>query len=93
MKGDMIRMEVTTEELKIITGLRPCMAKNRKALFHKWAEKSRIVGPSPMVGGDNGGVIKGVVGIIEFEDGTVVERLPSDIRFLDTDFKNYCFGE
>lgn len=70
---------------------RPCVVNEKKALFHRWEQRSEIVPPSPMVGGHNGGVIMGLVGIVEFEDGTIGRREPGSIRFTDNKFKEYCF--
>ncbi len=69
------------------------MVKNRKALFHKWSDKSKIVEPSPMVGGHGGGVLKYTVGIIEYEDGVITECYPSEILFSDAKFMEYCFKD
>ena len=71
--------------------LRPCIADGEKAMFHRWAEVSQIVPPSPMVGGHLGGVAKDIVALVEFEDGTIRELSPNRIRFLDNYFKDYSF--
>lgn len=63
---------------------RPCIVGDRKALFHRWVEKSKVVPPSMMVGGHPGGTVSGVVAIVEFEDGTVEEMYPYKIKFLDS---------
>lgn len=84
-------MAKLSNEILIRQELRPCIVNNRKALFHKWNDKSRIVEPSPMVGGHGGGVLKYTVGIIEYEGGVVTECFPSEIRFLDTKFMECCF--
>lgn len=76
---------------------RPCVVsvvtrdKNRKiathtrnALFHRWADKAEIVPPSVLKGGHGGGVVRGVLAIVEYEDGTIGEALPENIRFLDS---------
>lgn len=73
--------------------LRPCKVNNKKALFHKWSDKTRIVEPSPMIGGHQGGVLKYTVGIIEDDDGKVSECIPSEIQFLDSKIKDYYFQE
>lgn len=62
---------------------RPCYANGKKALFHRWSAKSEIVEPSAMIGGHNGGVLFWTVAIVEYQDGTVGEVLPTDIRFCD----------
>ena len=43
--------------MKIEVGLRPCKVNGKKALFHTWSNKSQIVPPSALMGGDNGGVL------------------------------------
>jgi hypothetical protein len=64
--------------------LRKCIVGGKAAYFHRWAEVSEIVPPSPMVGGHNGGVLRRTFGIIEYqEDGVVKECYPSEIRFLN----------
>lgn len=63
--------------------LRPCVVKGKKALFHRWAEYSDVVPPSPMVGGAPGGVIKSTLAIIEYEDGTIKRCYSEEIKFLD----------
>lgn len=63
--------------------LRPCYVHERKALFHKWEDKSEIVPPSIMVGGHNGGIVRCTLGIVEYEDGTVHECYPYEIKFVD----------
>lgn len=76
---------------------RPCFIcvrgePERKALFHRWEDKAEIVPHSPLVCGPDGGVVRGTVGIVEFEDGTVGEFFPSHIRFLPRNFGEYDFG-
>lgn len=66
--------------------LRRCIVKDKQALFHRWAEKSKIVDPSPMIGGHKGGVLKLTVGIVEYLiDGTIHECYPEEIRFINID--------
>lgn len=73
------------------TEYRPCYVKDKKALFHRWEEKSEIVVPSPMVGGHGGGVVKGTLAIVEYEDGTIDEVRPQQIRFADDKINEYAF--
>lgn len=68
--------------------LRPCIVASNKAYFHKWINKSKIVDPSPMIGGHRGGVVSFTVGIIEYEDGVVHECNPYEIRFTDNKEEN-----
>lgn len=79
--------------MKIEAELRPCKVNGENALFHTWSNKSRIVDPSPLIGGHSGGVLKWTVGIIEFENGAIAECLPNAIQFLDNKFNEYCFNE
>lgn len=72
---------------------RPCLIKDKKALFHMWFECAKVVPPSPMVGGHSGGIIKDVFGLVEFEDGSVSEVYPYEIKFLDSPFIDYYFNE
>lgn len=77
---------------------RPCYVKNQdgtirgKALFHRWEQYSKVIPPSPMIGGHQGGVNSYVMGIVEFEDGTVDTIFPEFIRFADGgDFDEYIW--
>lgn len=73
--------------------LRPCMVNGcKKALFHTWEQHSEIIPPSPMVGGDNGGVCSFLMGIVELEDGQVIKVHPNTIRFLDNKIREYVFN-
>lgn len=72
---------------------RACVVKGKNALFHRWADKAQTVGESPLRGGHSSGQVWLVVGIIEYEDGTVHEAYPYEIRFLDGKLNEYCFDE
>lgn len=50
--------------------VRPCMVGKRRGLFHRWADKL-----------DNNK--HQVVAIVEWDDGTVHETYPQEIRFID----------
>lgn len=54
-----------------------------KGLFHCWSQRAEIVPPSIAVGGHTGGVVSGVLAIIEMEDGTVKGVYPERIKFAD----------
>lgn len=69
------------------------MSGDVKALFHRWGETSSIIPTSPMVGGHGGGVVRGMVAIVEFEDGTVAEISPQYIRFLYSPHDQYEFNK
>ena len=82
---DKMQFEITDEK-------RPCWYKGQKAMFHRWAQRSEIVAPSPMVGGHGGGTLYWIAGIIEFENGTICEAMPEHIRFADGgEFNEYDF--
>lgn len=73
-------------ERKIIVSnseMRPCTVHGKKALFHRWVDKCEIVSPSVMRGGHSGGELRETLALFEYEDGTVGEALPQNIRFLD----------
>jgi hypothetical protein len=72
---------------------RPCLVKGKKALFHRWIERSEIVSPSIMVGEHGGGIIKAPFAIVEYENGEVAEVNPTAIEFQDDLIKQYCFKE
>ena len=84
--------------IQIETRLRPCYVsiekgKKEKALFHCWSFKSTVVEPSIMVGGHPGGVIAYSTGIVELEDGRVIEVMPTSIAFYKGIFNDYCWDE
>lgn len=60
--------------------LRPCVIQlvddtKQKAWFHKWSDKSKAL---PRIG-----IVQETIAIVEFEDGTVHECYPHEIRFTD----------
>ena len=67
--------------------------KNIKALFHCWNHKSELVGESPCYGGHPAGQISQTFGIVEYEDGTIHEAEPTQIRFVDNAMSEYAFPE
>jgi hypothetical protein len=75
-----------------MTELRRCTVKGNNAWFHRWCDKSRIVPPSPMIGGHGGGVIRDTVAIVEHDDGTIHEYYPTEVKFIDGNNKetNEC---
>lgn len=71
---------------------RPCYVKDKKAFFHVWFQESQIVAPSILSGGHSGGVVATVLGLVEFEDGTISKEYPEQIKFADGGgFDEYCF--
>ena len=70
---------------------RPCIVKGRKALFHRWEDKSEI--RDATMRGTISGVIKGTLAIIEYEDGVISECYPYEVKFCDNKFNEYAFTE
>ena len=68
-------------------------AENIKALFHCWNYRSELVDASPMIGGHPGGQVSGTFAIVEYEDGTIHEVEPMQIRFVDNAMSEYAFSE
>lgn len=64
-----------------------------KALFHCWNHRSELCDASPMIGGHPGGQVSGTFAIVEYEDGTVHEVEPQNIRFVDNAMSEYAFPE
>ena len=93
-------MATLESKIKIKMDLRPCLvnqnhgktiAPAKAALFHKFVEESRVIDPSPMIGGHNGGVIRYTLAIVEYDDGTVAMVEPTRIKFVDNKIKEYAF--
>ena len=72
---------------------RPCLVDGKKALFHRWSDKSKVVEPSPMIGGAPGGTVRYTVAIVEMEDGQVIEVGPQLIKFIDRKIEGDIFNE
>lgn len=64
-----------------------------KAMFHCWNHRSELYDASPMIGGHPGGQVSGTFAIVEYEDGTVHEAEPQNIRFVDNAMREYAFTE
>lgn len=96
--------------LKFESQLRPCYVTKYKsdtkkpwmiekdgttnALFHCWEHISEVIAPSPLAGGHSGGVVSGILGIVEFSNGSIGKVKPEDITFIDNKFEEYaCFVE
>ena len=67
--------------------------KDVKALFHCWSYRSEVVGESPLRGGHPGGQISATFALVEYEDGTIHEVEPQNIRFVDGRIYQYGFWE
>ena len=64
-----------------------------KALFHCWSHRSEVVGESLLRGGHSAGQVSATFAIVEFEDGTIHEVEPTQIRFVDNAMSEYAFPE
>lgn len=67
--------------------------KDVKALFHCLSHRSEVVGESFLRGGHSAGQVSSTFAIVEFEDGTVHEIEPCNIRFVDNAMREYAFSE
>lgn len=52
--------------------------------FHCWEHFSALYNASPLRGGHPGGCVSRTYALVELQDGTVKEFLPSQIKFTDT---------
>lgn len=81
------------QNIEINFGVRPCIVKQngeeKKALFHMWNNFAKPVAADVYAGGCPEGQISIVFGIVEYEDGSVDEVRPAQIRFVDS----YAFEE
>lgn len=73
--------------IKITREIRPCFANEKKALFHMWAENCEVI----LRLNGKADSIKKVMGIVEFEDGSVNMVYPQHIKFLDGKFHDYIW--
>lgn len=85
------------QNIEINFGVRPCIVKQngeeKKALFHMWNNFAKPVAADVYAGGCPEGQISIVFGIVEYEDGSVDEVRPAQIRFVDNKIKDYAFEE
>ena len=64
---------------------RKCIFKKTVCTFHGFFQRSIIMGPSLMIGGDDGGVLAYPVAIIETEKGEVIEAQAVSIQFMENE--------
>ena len=85
------------QNIEINFGVRPCIVtqngEEKKALFHMWNNFAKPVAADVYAGGCPEGQISIVFGIVEYEDGSVDEARPAQIRFVDNKIKGYAFEE
>ena len=67
---------------KTNNGNRKCIFKKTVCTFHGFFQRSIIMRPSLMIGGDDGGVLAYPVAIIETEKGEVIEAQAVSIQFM-----------
>lgn len=83
--------------IEIHVNLRPCLVGGdddaEKALFHCWSNRAYIIEPSMLMKGHPGGQVWNTYGIVELEDGSVVEVPPGNIRFLDPPHGEYAWPD
>ena len=69
-------------DIKVSIELRPCLVKSgyteNKALFHMWEQRTC-------------GDVSRVLGIVELEDGSVINVAPYQIQFIDNKIQEYVF--
>jgi hypothetical protein len=68
---------------KLITENRKCIYRKSVCTFHGFFQRSMVIKPSIMVGGDSGGVIAYPVAIIEDKKGKLMEVEATSIRFVE----------
>ena len=64
-----------------------------KALFHCWNHKSEVIGRSYLRTDCPTVRVFQTFGIVEYEDGTIHEVEPTQIRFVDNAMSEYAFPE
>lgn len=64
---------------------RPCWARGRKALFHRWVNSAHPVLPRGQEPDENSRYFqfRNVTALVEFEDGTVGRIYPNELQFAD----------
>ena len=68
---------------KLITENRKCIYRKSVCTFHGFFQRSMVIKPSIMVGGDSGGVIAYPVAIIENKKGKLMEVEATSIQFVE----------
>ena len=85
------------QNIEINFGVRPCIVtqngEEKKALFHMWENFAKPVAADLYIGGCPVGQMSMIFGLVEYEDGTMGEVNPSQIRFVDNKIKDYAFEE
>ena len=82
----------------IETKLRPAYVElspgnSRKVLFHCWSQESEVLAPSIGRGGHQGGVVSGIMAIVENEEGKVWKVRPDRLKFVPGEFDGYSWDD
>lgn len=75
-----------SEPIMITDERRPCWARGRKALFHRWMNSAHPVLPRGVEPGDKDArffQFRSTTAIVEYEDGTVGRVYPNEVEFAD----------
>lgn len=76
---------LTFNDITIKTERRPCFVNGKKAIWHKWVERGEVL---------NGYSLRESFALVEYEDGSVKEEYPQDVKFADGgDFKQFAWIE
>lgn len=85
------------QNIEINFGVRPCIVtqngEEKKALFHMWEKFCKACCSGLYIGGCPEGQMSMIFGLVEYNDGTMGEVNPSQIRFVDNKIKDYAFEE
>lgn len=69
-------------DIEVKRELRPCLVNGKPALFHIWVHFNDYI---------NGNVISRPAGLVEIENGHMINVYPTSIRFTDNKLQEYCF--
>lgn len=85
---DLLSEKATKTEEPATAGLRRCMVNGQPGMFHRWGDYAMSTNA------DEAHIIKGVIGIVEMEDGSITEAHPLSIAFEKprTTTTLYCDG-
>lgn len=84
---------MASAKIELSHKLRPCIVKGNKALFHRWCDEANPIGESNLRGGHSAGQIWIVLGIVEYEDGSIHKAYPDEIRFVDNPHEEYSWQD
>ena len=64
---------------------RPCLTNyGEKCFFHCWTNETRVIPPSALRGGHQGGVVSETFALLEFENGSVARYHVDQFKFIDS---------